>query len=248
MHAWCSHCPAPRGTRASWTSPRARPGHCPGRSWSRCIARLRADRTRPSRRSRKINLHFGVQLGLTYMEDIERGTLAFDQAHDGQPDAGALPSIDGWESTGDDGVTRRTVTLEGSVSRTGWYVAAGLLGVVGLAVIFIALPPPSLRLAGRPAQSHQRVDIPPARHSPYRRHHPARSAREPKRQPPPRRVSRHRTIHHQVVVPAALASSPAPAAVAVSPPAAPPAAPVSAEEQPQAPQRRSGGQFSYLGG
>ena len=183
------------------------------------------------------------------MEDIERDTLAFDRVRDDDPDARVLPGAEGWGSAGDDGATRRTVTLEGRASRVGWYVAAGLLGVIGLAVIVIALPLPSSQLAKRPAQSHQRVTIPPARRSPHRSHHQTGLAREPKRQSPPRRVPRRGVIHRRAAVPVVPAPSPTPTVVAVSPPAPPAAsAQVQEQKQPRAPRRRGGGQFSYLGG
>jgi hypothetical protein len=177
------------------------------------------------------------------MEDAERDTLAFDQVHDNEPNTGALPGVQGWAPAGGDGVTRRTVRLEGRASRTGWYVAAGLLGAIGLAVIVIALPRPSAPVR-RPVQSHQRVATQPVKRSPDRRRHQARPARGPKRRYPSRRVPRRRVIRRRAVVPVAPASSPAPTVVAGSPAA--PAASAPVRERPRAPQR-SRGQFSYLG-
>lgn len=181
------------------------------------------------------------------MEDIERDTLAFDRVRDDEPDARVLPGAEGWGSVGDDGVTRRTVTLEGRASRVGWYVAGGgLLGALGLTLIVIALPRSS-QPAAPSVQSHQRVVILPAQRSPRRPHHHPRPDRKPKGHRRLRVVPRHRVIHRQAVVPVEPPSPPAPAVVAEPRSPAPVVVPVPAEE-PRAPRHRSSvGQFGYLG-
>jgi hypothetical protein len=181
------------------------------------------------------------------MEDAERDTLAFDQVRDDEPDAGALPGVEGQVPAGDDGVTRRTVRLEGRASRVGWYVAGGgLLGALGLVLIVIALSRGSSSPATPPVRSHQRVVVLPARRSPHRPHHHARPDRKPKGQRRLSVVSRRRVIRRQVVVPVAPASSPVPVVAEPRSPA-PVVVPVPAEE-PRASQHRGGvGQFGYLG-